>query len=117
MELIMGLPPMTQLDMAANPMLDCFQESPNLAPYTAKPNRIPLDEMNPPVAELSGMSRYYAEESMKLPLDDIDQADEGLFNRILWHSVKGDDVPYPEPPERDEVGAEAWQLLEMPRKE
>ena len=33
---------------------------------------------------------------MEMPLDDIDQADEDLFNRIIWHSVKGYDTPYPE---------------------
>ena len=31
-----------------------------------------------------------------MPLDDIDKADEGLFNRILWHDVNGYDIPYPE---------------------
>jgi YVTN family beta-propeller protein len=108
MELILGLDPMTQLDMAANPLLDCFQETPNLTPYTARPNQIPLDEMNLPIAQLSGHERYYAKKSMELPLDDIDLADEGLFNRILWHSVKGYDVPYPTPVHRQEAGEEAW---------
>jgi YVTN family beta-propeller protein len=117
MELIMGLPPMTQMDMAANPMLDCFQGEPNLEPYRARPNRIPLDEMNPPVAGLSGEARYFAKKSMELPLDDIDQADEGLFNRILWHSVKGDDVPYPTLQKREEVGAEAWVTGDSASKE
>jgi len=108
MELILGLPPMTQLDMAANPMLGCFQETPDLTPYHAKPNRIRLDEMNPKVASLQGPARYYAEQSMELPLEDIDQAEEDVFNRILWHSVKGYDVPYPTLPKRPEVGREAW---------
>jgi len=64
---------------------------------------IPLDEMNPAVASLSGTQRYYAEQSMMMPLDDIDQADEDLFNRVIWHSVKGYDVPYPvTEPDEDE---------------
>ena len=108
MELILGLGPMTQLDMAANPLLDCFQETPDLTPYTARPNEVPLDEMNLPIAQLSGRERYYAEKSMELPLDDIDLADEGLFNRVLWHSVKGYDVPYPTPVRRQEAGEDAW---------
>lgn len=95
MELILGLDPVNQLTLAANPMTDCFGESPNLTPYTVKPNIIPLDEMNPPVSATSGLQRHYAKASMKMPLDDIDEADEGLFNRVLWHSVKGYDVPYP----------------------
>jgi hypothetical protein len=101
-ELILGLPPMSQFDMAATPMVDAFTEDPDFSPYAALPNLIPLDEMNPAVASLSGMQRYYAEQSMQMPLDDIDQADEDLFNRVIWHSVKGYDVPYPAvPPEED----------------
>ncbi len=96
-ELIFNLPPMNQFNMAANPMVNCFTDTPDLTGYTAKPNIIPLDEMNPPVRSLKGQERYWAEESMKLPLDDVDQADEGTFNRILWHYAKGYDVPYPSP--------------------
>jgi len=32
---------------------------------------------------------------MEMPLDDVDEADENLFNRVIWHAIKGD-VPYPE---------------------
>ncbi len=95
MELILGLDPVNQLTLAALPMTDCFNNSPDLTPYVVKPNNIPLDEMNPPVSATRGLQRYYAKQSMKMPLDDIDEADEGLFNRLLWHAVKGYDVPYP----------------------
>ena len=54
----------------------------------------------------SGLQRHYAMESMKMPLDDIDQADEGLFNRVLWHSVKGYDIPYPNLAHREMLGEE-----------
>jgi len=108
MELIMGLPPMNQLDMASNPMLDCFQEDADFTPYTARPNEIPLDEMNPKIASLKGKQRYYAMKSMELPLDDIDMADEDLFNRILWHSTKGYDVPYPKLARKTDADALVW---------
>ncbi|MBM3214062.1 hypothetical protein FJZ36_04025 [Candidatus Poribacteria bacterium] len=107
-ELIFGLPPMSQLDMAANPMTDCFQAEPDLTPYTAAPNIIPLDELNPPAASLQGQARRDAEMSMALPLDDIDQADEQTFNAILWRSVKGVHAPYPILARRREVGPETW---------
>ena len=64
--------------------------------------------MNPKVASLRGKAKYYAKKSMALPLDDIDQADEGEFNRILWHAVKGYDVPYPKLARRGQAGMEAW---------
>ncbi len=94
-ELIFGLAPMNQFTLGANPMVECFQESPDYNPYTCKPNQVPLDEMNPQVSELQGKQRYFAKKSLELPLDNIDEADEDMLNRILWHSVKGYRAPYP----------------------
>lgn len=95
MELILGLPPMNQFDMAAIPMEDCFTDAADLTPYTALPNEIPLDEMNPPVSSLSGAARRYAELSNEAPLNNIDEADEDTLNRIIWHATMGGGVPYP----------------------
>jgi YVTN family beta-propeller protein len=94
-ELILGLPHMNQLDLVADAMSDCFQDKPDYSPYTALPNRIPLDEMNPPLKALKGAQRFWAKKSLELDFEDVDRADEDTFNRILWHSVKGYDVPYP----------------------
>lgn len=96
MELILGLSPMTQFDLLAEPMVNCFTNEPDFTPYTVKPNNIPLDEMNPSLSAISNKKQlYYAQKSMEMPLDDIDRANEKLFNRIIWHSVKGYDVEYP----------------------
>ena len=46
MELILGLPPMSQYDAAATPMYNAFQATPNSTPFTARPARVPLDEKN-----------------------------------------------------------------------
>lgn len=94
-ELALGLPPMNQLDLAATPMRNCFQDKPDPKPFTSVPNRIKLDEMNPPVEKLRGKARFWAEKSLALDLDHGDSADEDTLNRILWHSVKGYDTPYP----------------------
>ena len=53
-ELILGLPPMNQLDLSATPMRNCFQAEPDLTPYTCVPNKIPLDEMNKPLEQAEG---------------------------------------------------------------
>jgi hypothetical protein len=95
-ELILGLPPMNQFDLGAAPITTCFQETPDLRPYSAQPNRIPLDELNPPLEALSGAALHWARVSLELDLDQIDEADEDTFNRVLWHSVKGCEVPYPD---------------------
>ena len=94
-ELILGLPPMTQLDLSATPMRDCFTDQPDLTPYTAAKNRIPLDEMNKPVEELEGKAKEFALKSLELDFDEEDRADEDTLNRILWFSVRGH-VPYPD---------------------
>ena len=96
MELILGLSPMTQFDLLAEPLVDCFTNEPDFSPYTVIPNNIKLDEMNPTLSSISNEKQlYYAQKSMEMPLDDIDEADESIFNRIIWHSVKGYDVAYP----------------------
>jgi YVTN family beta-propeller protein len=95
-ELLLGLPPMNQLDLSATAMRNCFQERPEFRPYTCLENRIPLDRMNPPLGLLQGKALHWAKESLKLDLDEGDAADEDTLNRILWHAVHGVDARYPE---------------------
>jgi YVTN family beta-propeller protein len=94
-ELILGLPPMNQLDLSATPLRRCFQEQPDLTPFTALPNRVPLDELNPPLAKLQGAALHWAKKSLEMDLDEADEADEETFNRILWHATRGE-APFPE---------------------
>ena len=94
-ENILGIPPMNQLDLAAVPMTDCFTDSPDFAPYKVLPNNIPLDKLNPPLESLRGDALHWAQMSLKQDLEDVDRIDEDTFNRIIWHAVKGYDVPYP----------------------
>jgi hypothetical protein len=95
-ELILGLPPMNQMDAAATPMFDCFTATADFTPYVAVPNRVPLDQLNPePRAIKDPVQRRYAEASARLPLDEIDKCPEDLLNRILWHAQKGSAAPYP----------------------
>ena len=93
---ILGLPPMNQLDMAAEGMTDCFTGKPDFKPYKAVKNIIPLDEMNPELVSIAGDQLYWAKKSMEQDLDDVDRIEEDTFNRIIWHSVKGYDRPYPD---------------------
>jgi hypothetical protein len=93
-ELMLGLPPMTQLDLGATPLRGCFTDMPDFTPYTAVRNQISLEEMNKPVAALEGKAREFALQSLAFDLDVEDRADEETFNRILWFSVRGN-LPYP----------------------
>lgn len=94
-ELLLGLPAMNQLDLSATAMRRCFQETADLRPFVARPNQIALDEMNPSMKDLSGLALHWAKKCAELDLDHADVADEDMFNRILWHSVRGYDAPYP----------------------
>jgi hypothetical protein len=87
-ELILGLPPMSQFDAAATPLFDAFTDMPAPGPYGALMPTQRLAEINAPTA-------YRAQDSLRLALDQADEADEALFNAILWQAIKGPDVPMP----------------------
>jgi YVTN family beta-propeller protein len=96
-ELILGLPPMNQMDAAASPMTDCFTDQPDLTPFHCQPNRIPLDQINPEPRHIRDpILRKNALTSARLPWDEPDRCPENVLNRILWHAQMGSDVPFPE---------------------
>ncbi|MBI4893798.1 MAG: beta-propeller fold lactonase family protein [Acidobacteria bacterium] len=93
MELLLGLPPMTQYDAAAMPMYNAFRTSPELAGYRAIAPRINVNEKNTALA-------WGARESMKMNLDEVDEAPMFALNEIIWKSVKGPNSPMPLPVHR-----------------
>jgi len=93
-EQILGLPPMNIQDAIADPMISCFNNTPDLTPYQAVPNEIPLDEMNAPLSALEGKALHFALKSLEPQFDGIDTGDDDLLNRILWYAEKGNN-PYP----------------------
>jgi len=96
-EQILGLPPMNQFDATASPMFDCFTAEPDFRPFTAVPNRIPLDELNPEPKKISDkLLRNNALVSARLNFRQIDACPETLLNRIIWHSVRGSAAPFPD---------------------
>ena len=93
-EQILGLPPLNQYDLAAEPMFSTFTSKRDLTPFTALPNQIPLDEMNPALAGLTGLQRELAEMSATIDFSEPDSGPADMLNRAIWHSVKGFDTPY-----------------------
>ena len=94
---LLGLPPMNQHDLLAPPMMDAFEDTPNLTPYNALPNQIPLDTLNPTAStklqkawqsELAGFFPHS-------PKQQPDVANESLLNHAIWYSTKGFSTPYP----------------------
>lgn len=94
-ERMLGLPPMNQMDALAPLMSDCFVDQPDLAPFTALPNNVPIDELNPPKEKLGAKALHWAELSLAQNFEKVDRADEDSLNRIIWHAMKGVDAPYP----------------------
>ncbi len=95
-ELVLGLPPMNQMDASATPMRDCFVEAADLAPYRCRPAAVALDETNAKLDDIRDPEqRRWAQKSMELALDELDEADEDALNRIVWHAMKGWRARYP----------------------
>jgi hypothetical protein len=92
---ILGLPPQNQFDLAAEPMFPVFAEQADATPYTALPNRIPLDELNPPLKSLKGQALEDARASMRMNFSEPDAAPEEVLNRVVWRSTMGMKRPYP----------------------
>jgi hypothetical protein len=90
MELILGLPPMSQYDAAATPMYGSFQATPVFTPYTHREARVSLDEKNEATA-------YGAAASMAMNLEEADRAPDLELNEIIWRAVKGPASSMPPP--------------------
>ncbi|MGE3106891.1 MAG: alkaline phosphatase family protein [Phycisphaerales bacterium] len=95
-EQILGMPPMNAFDASATPMFDCFTDTADLTPYTARPALVPLDEMNPVALDIEDPRlREDALTSATLNFAEVDRAPEDVLNQILWRAMKGSGVPYP----------------------
>ncbi len=90
MELILGLPPLTQYDAGATPMFRCFTKSYRITPYQPLRPKVDMYAKN---TEKSP----FATESKRMNFKEYDLAPEDELNRILWFVAKGPDVPYPTP--------------------
>jgi hypothetical protein len=92
-ELLLGMPPMTQYDAAAMPMYNSFRETADLGPYAALAPKVDVNEKNT-------MRSWGAKASMKMNLDEVDQAPMFALNEIIWKSIRGADSPMPLPVHR-----------------
>ncbi len=89
-ELILGLPPMSQYDAAATPMFASFTANPNLTPFTYREPGVDLDAKNTVWNEP-------ARRSAQFDLRYADMVNDDAFNEVIWMAVKGEHVPMPAP--------------------
>ena len=90
MELILGLPPLTQYDAGATPMFNTFRKKLEITPYHILTPKVDLLAKN---TEKSP----YSKQSARMNFREYDLAPEDELNRILWHTARGPNVPYPTP--------------------
>jgi YVTN family beta-propeller protein len=90
MELILGLPPMTQYGAGATPMFNCFQKTSHPAPFTVSTPEVNLFAKNT-------LKSPFAKQSARMNFREYDLAPEDELNRILWAAARGTDAPYPTP--------------------
>jgi len=89
-ELILGIPPMTQYDAAATPMWRAFSDTSIAGRFTSVGPYVSLKDTN--IA-----FNMWQEKSEEFNFAKEDRAPDDAFNRVLWFAVKGDKAPYPSP--------------------
>jgi YVTN family beta-propeller protein len=94
-ELMLGLPTMSIFDLIAEDMRASFQGTADPTPYSAVMPEVSLFDVNPPVKALKGPARDAAVASAHMRFDIPDAAPTEKLNRILWHTVRGWETPYP----------------------
>lgn len=89
-ELILGLPPMSQYDAAATPLWRSFTATPDFTSYNHLPELVNLDDKNTTVNALS-------EKSAAFNFSKEDEVNDNAFNEVLWKSIKGMNSVLPAP--------------------
>jgi len=89
-ELILGLPPMSQYDAAATPMWECFTNSADPSIYKMKAVTYNLKETNKDNTAI-------AKRSAEFNLAIMDAAPDLEFNEVIWKTVKGLNSVMPSP--------------------
>ncbi|MBF9219960.1 alkaline phosphatase family protein [Hymenobacter ruricola] len=90
LELILGLPPMSQYDAAALPLWACFTPKPNFKPYALRPATTPQDVRNTAF-------NAPARRALKFDMRREDAAPDLAFNENIWQAIRGERSRMPAP--------------------
>ncbi|WP_276503180.1 bifunctional YncE family protein/alkaline phosphatase family protein [Terrimonas pollutisoli] len=89
-ELILGLPPMSQYDAAAEPMWRCFTPTPDLSPFQSVAVNVDLNEKNTKNTAGARLSETF-------DFSKEDRIPDLVFSEVIWKAVKGEDSVMPAP--------------------
>jgi len=88
MEILLGLPPMNQLDAVAAP-INVFRNEADLRPYVAQLPNVAFDNLLTPATTKDAALAHWMAETEKQDLSHQDLADPRVLNQIIWFSIKG----------------------------
>jgi len=103
-ELILGLPPMSQYDASAVPLYECFTGKPDFSPYILKPAQVNLEQRNVADNKSSIRSEHF-NFTKEDAIPDLD------LNEVIWKYVKGENAVLPAPKRS------AFVILEKKKKD
>lgn len=89
-ELILGIPPMSQYDAAATPLWRCFQSTPNNFVFNVKPAKYDINEKNT-------VKSAWQQKSETFNFAKEDAIPDRVFTEVIWKAVKGLDAVVPAP--------------------
>jgi phospholipase C len=89
-ELILGLPPMSQYDASATSMFRCFTSKSDKTPFKSFPSNINLNELNPKGTKLAALSKG-------LDFSAVDRVPDDIMNNMIWKAIKGENATAPSP--------------------
>jgi Uncharacterized conserved protein len=89
-ELILGLPPMSQYDAAATPMFRCFNNVATHPPFIQRPETVDLNDLNK-------VNNKWSKLSDTFDFSKEDRVPDNEFNKVIWAAVKGEDSTCPAP--------------------
>jgi len=89
-ELILGMPPMTQYDAAASSMWHSFSPIPDLTAFHHVDANVDLNDKNKAKNELARLSETF-------DFSKEDKVPDLIFNEVLWKAIKGEQAIVPSP--------------------
>ncbi|MBC7873884.1 MAG: bifunctional YncE family protein/alkaline phosphatase family protein [Ferruginibacter sp.] len=89
-ELILGLPPMSQYDAAAEPMWRCFTATPDLTPFQSVKANVNLADKNVKRTASARLSETF-------DFSREDRVPDLVFSEVIWKAVKGEESEMPAP--------------------
>ncbi|MDP4283789.1 MAG: bifunctional YncE family protein/alkaline phosphatase family protein [Bacteroidota bacterium] len=89
-ELVLGLPPMSQYDAAATPLWRSFTATPNFSNFDHVPPQTDIDQ-------IYLASNKLTEKSAAFNFSKEDKVPDDEFNEVLWKAIKGMNSPVPSP--------------------